>query len=711
MINVKMYPMPGKGQSGSGIETVINKWIALGSEYGLHFIDHEMETKYDIMAIHSGAFTDIPKDYRPIVSHLHGLYWTGDNKRSPTWQHLSNKAIAKVMRHSMIVTVPSPWVADAVRREFRIEPEILRHGIDVDEWAHNEKNVGYVLWNKNRNTDACNPGWMQDLASKTPSVQFISTFGMAASNVITVGSMPFSDMKPLVQRAGVYLATAKETFGVGTLEAMASGVPVLGFRWGHTGKLVQHGINGYLVEPGDMEGLSRGLSYCMMHRATLAANGRKLAKKYVWSDVMNQLQMIYSKAKQREYGATIIIPCFNYGQFLTHAVESCLKQTARNVEIIIVDNNSTDDTAAIGMALCEKYDNVIYTNCVEQGVAHARNYGIALANYDYVMCLDADDAIHPQFVDACLSILNVEHNIGIVYSQIRTMSRDGELSQTVSSWPPQYDYDMFLSGQNQIPTCAMFRRDLWQRAGGYKQRYAPRGAGSEDAEFFLRLGEMGYAGRRLDQPYFYYRVGGSTSMDGYSEVPWDDKPWKVSGHRLSSLATPDNGTSHEPRQWDRANVTIVIPVGDGHERLLIDALDSIEAQIYDNWNVVVVDDRRTNTCLDMGSEAVVPGFDARLADLPAPANTSDRVRFEVRGHVRHRQPPSPAGNQQRTANRRPTPRPDAPQSPHTHLRPCRSGYRHAPNGERYDAPPRQVQQARGSDIPAPSSFRDATART
>jgi glycosyltransferase involved in cell wall biosynthesis len=135
---------------------------------------------------------------------------------------------------------------------------------------------------------------------------------------------------------------------------------------------------------------------------------------------------------------------------------------------------------------------------------------------------------------------------------------------------------------------------MWERLGGFRQRYAPKGAGCEDAEFWLRAGAYGMGAKIVDdRPLFVYSAGtGQTFHDReYGNIDWLCwHPWtKDFQHPLASLATPKH-ISHPVRQYDEPVVSVVIPVGPGHEYDLINALDSLEAQTYRKWEVICVND-------------------------------------------------------------------------------------------------------------------------
>ncbi len=87
-----------------------------------------------------------------------------------------------------------------------------------------QKNKGYVLWNKARADFVSDPDDMQKVAALLPDIKFHTTIGRKENNVHILNPMSFEKMKRVVSGAGVYLCTARETFGIGTLEAMSAGV-------------------------------------------------------------------------------------------------------------------------------------------------------------------------------------------------------------------------------------------------------------------------------------------------------------------------------------------------------------------------------------------------------------------------------------------------------------------------------------------------------
>lgn len=600
-LRVRMIPHPISiaGHGESGIKTVVLKYAKYLPHYGIEIVDAR-DDAFDLMAVHAGMTTLIPNS-APIVAMLHGIYWTSDYP-SQQWQHKANRAVIDSIRHASATTVPSQWVAEVLQRDMHLDPFVIGHGIEPDEWAYDGPVADYVIgYAKNRaGMDVCDPTPLATLALQHPKIKFVSTFApdAATRNIRATGVLPQAEWRQIVQRAKVYVSFVKETFCLGALEAMAAGVPICGYREGGIADFVEHGVTGYLAVPGDKLDLARGLDYCLAYRDTLGHNARLAASRYTWPAIVQRVADVYHYAVGaygQPHDVTVVIPCYNKGATLERTVNSVLASVLKPREIIIVDNNSTDDSRQIAehLAARTRGDAVIrVVNASTQGVAHARNHGIALATTRYICCLDADDEIEPHFLTACVDTLKSDLSLGVAYTKLRWID-DRTGNTGVSLWPGEYHYDEFFKRKNQVPTCCVFTKEAWSRAGGYRQRYAPKGAGAEDAEFWLRLGALGFGGKLAsDQPLFIYHLGGQVSGNpAYQEPDWlAGHPWvQDRKHPFASVATPDM-LAHPVRQYDAPKIAVVIPVGPGHEKHLLDALDSLEAQSFRAWEAIVVID-------------------------------------------------------------------------------------------------------------------------
>src|SRR5919197_2516263 len=113
-------------------------------------------------------------------------------------------------------------------------------------------------------------------------------------------------------------------------------------------------------------------------------------------------------------GATVsvIVPTHNYGRFLAESVTGALSQTRQDLEVIVVDDGSTDDTPRVAQALMRADPRVSYVRQDRRGPAAARNRGLARATGPYVALLDADDAWLPDLVAQQVETLQVRPELG-----------------------------------------------------------------------------------------------------------------------------------------------------------------------------------------------------------------------------------------------------------------------------------------------------------
>ena len=104
---------------------------------------------------------------------------------------------------------------------------------------------------------------------------------------------------------------------------------------------------------------------------------------------------------------SIIIPCYNQENYIKDAILSCFEQTYQNIEIVIVNDGSSDNSAEVINSLIKNRENVIFINNKENfGVVHSRNIAIEKASGEYILPLDGDDKIEPAYVEKAVKILN-----------------------------------------------------------------------------------------------------------------------------------------------------------------------------------------------------------------------------------------------------------------------------------------------------------------
>ncbi len=193
---------------------------------------------------------------------------------------------------------------------------------------------------------------------------------------------------------------------------------------------------------------------------------------------------------------SVIIPCFNQGGYLDEAVDSVLQQSYNDYEIIVVNDGSTDRATLAKLSDYNKpKTSVIHTP--NRGLVSARNIGIYEARGEYILPLDADDKIGKGYLDAAVTILDDDSQVGVVYC---TAEKIGAVQEY---WDlPEFIPERMLL-DNLIFCTALFRKVDWQTIGGYRQNMK---YGWEDWDFWLSMVELGRKVVRIPHVLFYYRV-------------------------------------------------------------------------------------------------------------------------------------------------------------------------------------------------------------
>lgn len=193
---------------------------------------------------------------------------------------------------------------------------------------------------------------------------------------------------------------------------------------------------------------------------------------------------------------SIIIPCYNSGATVGQTVASVQAQTWPNIEIIVIDDGSTDPLTREVLAGLADVTVVRQPN---SGLPAARNAGFRAAHGKFVLPLDADDWIDPEMIAVLMQAIRSAGHTGFAYCDAQL---EGEASGVL-----QKSYNFFEQlSLNQLPYCLLMPKQLWAEAGGYDETMRQ---GYEDWEFNIRLGTLGYYGLRVPQAMFHYRVSSS----------------------------------------------------------------------------------------------------------------------------------------------------------------------------------------------------------
>jgi glycosyltransferase involved in cell wall biosynthesis len=203
---------------------------------------------------------------------------------------------------------------------------------------------------------------------------------------------------------------------------------------------------------------------------------------------------------------SVVIPAYNVEAYLEAALESLVQQRLTQFEALIVDDGSTDGTAAIAQQFVAGDRRFRLLQKPNGGLSSARNHGMAEARANYIALLDADDAYHPDKLLSHVQRLEQNPQVAVVYSASRIMRDDGDLTWMPMSGKPLHgDWLFSLLCKNCLGhgSNAVFRRSLLDQVGNFDETLRS----CEDIDFWLRIAVTGEGGFYRDpRPLAYYRV-------------------------------------------------------------------------------------------------------------------------------------------------------------------------------------------------------------
>ncbi len=183
---------------------------------------------------------------------------------------------------------------------------------------------------------------------------------------------------------------------------------------------------------------------------------------------------------------SVIIPVYNGAAFIRRAVDSVLAQTFQDVEMIIIDDGSRDNTQTV-LDRLSKQPNIRCYSQGNSGPAHARNTGIQAARGEYIAFLDCDDIWMPDKLEAQVAILRGTSKPGLVHSDYDVIDPTGKVIQHAKAGESADPLHIaFTGGQAPLLSTAIMSRALLEQVG----RFDPELWVSEDADLILRLYEV-----------------------------------------------------------------------------------------------------------------------------------------------------------------------------------------------------------------------------
>ncbi|TYR38238.1 glycosyltransferase family 2 protein [Sphingobacterium phlebotomi] len=207
---------------------------------------------------------------------------------------------------------------------------------------------------------------------------------------------------------------------------------------------------------------------------------------------------------------SIVIPCYNGASTILEAVQSALDQSYKNIEIVVVDDGSTDNSRIIVEKIILSEPKVSLHTQENRGLSAARNFGLHQVKGEYVVFLDADDKLKETYLSLALAYYLENPDTTIVYSNMELFERETGLFPLDA-----FEIKSFLR-QNCIPAFAMVRVKQIRAIGGFDESVTL----CEDWECWMHLLKVfGGSVHRIEEPQYFYRkrITNDSILDRYKE--------------------------------------------------------------------------------------------------------------------------------------------------------------------------------------------------
>lgn len=201
---------------------------------------------------------------------------------------------------------------------------------------------------------------------------------------------------------------------------------------------------------------------------------------------------------QKSIRVSVIIPCFNDGEFLEKAIASVQACPDPIYEIIIVNDDSTDPFTLEVLSRLRSRGYHIIDRKNQGPAAASRNTAIRAAVGNYILPLDSDNKIHPNYMYRSIEILDKFSDIAVVYSDHECFGEKTGISRVSDFCLSQ------LVTDNYIDNCAVFRKSAWEECGPYDEKIMPF-YGREDYDLWLSIAKKGYKICYISELLFGYR--------------------------------------------------------------------------------------------------------------------------------------------------------------------------------------------------------------
>ena len=239
---------------------------------------------------------------------------------------------------------------------------------------------------------------------------------------------------------------------------------------------------------------------------------------------------------------SVVIPTFNQARYLKTAIESVLKQTYPLVELIIVNDGSTDETNSIISQYADRAHIITQAN---RGLPASRNAGFAASHGRYIHFFDSDDEAFPEFIERLVDHLEKNNDLGLAFSAWEQMNPEGVRIKEVH----YHNFDdplrtILTRDFFFFPSMTIMKRDWLEKVGPYDESLT----WSDDADIWLKLALNGCKFGYIDQALIRYRIH-HNSMSNFVQPKQIDDWHLVLDRFFSKQPLPDSIIQIKPKAY------------------------------------------------------------------------------------------------------------------------------------------------------------------
>ncbi|MBV9019456.1 MAG: glycosyltransferase [Ktedonobacteraceae bacterium] len=320
------------------------------------------------------------------------------------------------------------------------------------------------------------------------------------------GFVPYREILKVLSNACFCILPARwASWPYACLEAMSLGCVVVGSKHGGMPEIIEHGVSGFLADPLDPTEIAHTVldNYTDLSRLQKIAESAHTKTARLCDPLMacQKIEECYnvttatktSYTQKHAPRVSVIVPLYNQGRYVQEAIDSVKASTYNNVEIIVVNDGSTDEETH---EVFDGLEGVMKVRKPNGGLSSARNAGIAVSSGQFIMPLDADDKIHHLYIEkAVRALLN---NSELAY--VTCYSRNFGAFESVHP-PIGYVPDLMLFMNTSGRSMNLYRKEALKKVNGYDEEMISY----EDWDLLLSLHEKGFIGDVLPIEMSYYR--------------------------------------------------------------------------------------------------------------------------------------------------------------------------------------------------------------